>query len=105
MQFDSSFNIRFLNCRGLGPLSSNSKRHRLNRISHKIKELEYSNNSIPSLYALLETKLRPSKNTPNLPNNCSYIGETSGGRGGILLYSHSSLETENFKVNTSKHAC
>ena len=105
MQFDSSFNIRFVNCRGLGLLSSNSKRHRLNRISHKIKELEYSNNGIPSLYALLETKLKPSKNTPNLPNNCSYIGETSGGKGGILLYSHNSLETENFKVISSKHAC
>ncbi len=48
MHFDSSFNIKFVNCRGLGSLSSNTKNHRLSRISHKIKELEYSNNGIPS---------------------------------------------------------
>ena len=105
MYFDSSFNIKFVNCRGLGSLSSNTKNHRLSRISHKIKELEYSNNGIPSLYALLETKLKPLKNIPNLPNNCNYIGETSGSSGGILLYSHKSLQFENFKVIYAKHAC
>ena len=54
---------------------------------------------------MLETKLKPSKNIPNLPNNCSYIGETSGGKGGILLYCHKSLQVEKFTIISSKHAC
>ena len=58
MNIDFPFNIKFVNVRGLGLLSSNHGNFRNTRISNKIKELECGNTSIPTFYALLETKLK-----------------------------------------------
>ena len=106
MTFPFSFNIRFCNIRGLGLLSENKNNFRTSRISHKIKELDYSNDGTITLYAVVETKAKPNKKTVKLPNHLKFVGETcKDGKGGILVYSHKSLLTESFAVISSKHAC
>ena len=110
MSFPFPFNIRFTNVRGgISNLSNNNGNFRSTRISHKIKELEYGiSNSAPTLFALLETKRKPSKNIIKLPNHLKFIGETCAGLNsdaGIILYAHKKLESLNFKVIYPKHAC
>lgn len=107
MSGDPSFNICFANVRGLNASLGqiNASGYKTNRISSKIQELDsYNNYGTPTLYALLETKLKPSKNPPKLPNHLRYIGETSNASGGILLYAHKILNLNEFCVIHSKHA-
>ena len=104
MSLKENFNIIFSNVRGLGSLCTNQIGHRTNRISHKIQELDFSSQGIPSLYCLLETKLPADKNIPKLPRHLKFVGQTANKKGGILIYIHNSLEFDNFKVIYSKYA-
>ena len=106
MSGDTSYNICFANVRGLnGSLGQTNGTYQTNRISSKIQELvSFNNYGTPTLYALLETKLKPSKNSPKLPNHLRYIGETSNASGGILLYADKTLNLNAFHVIHSKHA-
>ena len=106
MTDDFSFNIVFGNVRGLNAsLGQTYGSYRTSRVSSKIQELDYYNNyGTPTLYALLETKLKPDKKTPKLPNHIQYVGETSNTNGGILLYGHKTLDLNSFHVIHSKHA-
>ena len=104
MSPDRNFNIVFSNVRGLGSLSTNQTGHRTNRISHKIQELDFSSQGIPSLYCLLETKLPADKNIPKLPKHLKFVGQTANKKGGILIYMHCSFQLETFEIIYSKYA-
>ena len=96
--------------RGLGALSNNDKSFRTQKISPKIIELISSNNGAPTLFALLETKLKPNRKIIKLPNNMRYITETSSSTGssGILIFFDKRLNikdrTKDVFIIHSKHA-
>ena len=108
MNFSSSFNVCFSNVRGLG--AHNDKSFRTSKISPKILELVSSNDGAPTLYALLETKLKPNRKTIKLPNNMRYITETSSpcGSSGILIFLDKRLNVKDRAKDVfiihSKHA-
>ena len=92
-------------------LGTSSKRNfRMNSISFKIRELVSSAKYVPSLFILLETKLKCFHKKISLPKSTKYLGETSGiaAKAGIFLFTDRTILVENFKTDvcviSSTHA-
>lgn len=112
---DFSFQIICVNVCGMG-LHTRTK-YRSHPIPYKIKEIVSTSKYVPTLYALLETKLRHDHKRIKLPNGLNYLGETSGGRnlagdytrnGGIFLFKEKSIlvhdKKKHIRVISSQHA-
>ena len=84
---DVPFQIFSANVKGLG--SFNKSKFRLSGVNHKIKELSAAAKYQPSIFVLVESRLRSFHKKIRLPKGCKYGGESSGtedSKGGIFVY-------------------